>query len=284
MLAERAYIAQQAQGVEIRRSGGPVSLLDAATAAVDGADLSWDAFRREDGRWVVTARFHDAAGDHQATWTYDHSGRNLHPQDDDARALMGARRPAADLDEADIADALNLASPIAVVREPVTDSAPRASKPTRPHLVAVPDAEPIDAEPTDAADDSPASEPGDAAARDGGAPADDAPTRTTPAGQDQQTVAIVTGPQPKAARAKSTSTRARRSPAGKAVLDKPVLDKPGPDDPAPAAADSAADSAADAAPPKPAPVRKPRARKPRASVPTWDEILFGAAKATDDGD
>ena len=40
--------------------------------------------------------------------------------------------------------------------------------------------------------------------------------------------------------------------------------------------DDAVEPAADAKPAKKAPARKPKARRGRASVPSWDEILFGA--------
>ncbi len=149
LLAERAYIAEQAQSVEIRRSGGGATLADTARTATGGADVEWDAFRRDDGRWVVTAAFADQV----ASWTYDHAGRNLHPLDDEARALMGAR-PAAtrgdQLDDADIADALNLISPIPVVRTD-RDEEP---EPARPRLVAVPDAVPDVSDAADAADEA----------------------------------------------------------------------------------------------------------------------------------
>lgn len=241
LLAERGYIAEQAQAVEVRRSGGGATLREAAIAAA-GPDLEWDAFRREDGRWMVTAEYGDRTGQHRATWTYDHSGRNLHPQNDEARALMGARPAAvsgdAPLDDADIADALNLVAPIPVVRaEP---------EPSRPRLVAVPNAD-DDAEAEDA---------------DG----DDGVVRTSAA---HPTVVVPTPSEqaaPSRARRSSRATKAAK-PAAQAPAADP---DPEPDQPAEPTA------------PKAAPARKPKARKGRASVPTWDEILFGSGKPDDD--
>ncbi len=96
LLAERAYIAGQAQGVEVRRSGGGATLLEAAAAALgsepDSVVISWDAWRRDDGKWVVTATYSMQDGPQVAQWSYDHAGRNIHPLDDQARCSW-ARAP-----------------------------------------------------------------------------------------------------------------------------------------------------------------------------------------------
>lgn len=128
LLQERAYIAEQAQAVEVRRTGGTVSLLESALKALGagGQGLAWDAHRREDGRWIVSAAF--GAGDKARTaqWTYDPAGRNLHALDDQARALMGVAHEALTPAAVEvISDALDLAR-----EEP---------EPPRPRLVAVPD-------------------------------------------------------------------------------------------------------------------------------------------------
>jgi hypothetical protein len=222
LLAERAFIAEQAQSVEIRRSGGGATLLEAAHAALDAegsaADrdaLSWDAWRREDGKWIVTASYSDTAGAHTAQWSYDHGGRNIHPLDDHARLLMGARPVAVPDPEVDIAEALDLVADIAVVREDAAE--------VRPHLVAVPDADDEAEEPEDAVEVALFEEPA-------------APTHAN------ETVTI----------------------AHPSTPDEPAV----------------SESAAPAAERK-APARKPKARKGRASVPSWDEILFGATKSDD---
>jgi hypothetical protein len=124
LLAERAYIAEQAQSVEIRRTGGIVTLLESASAACDPDSLSWDAWRRADGKWTVVAHYAAKGRARTANWSYDHAGRNLHAMDDEARVLMGV---VAVSDEA-IVQALDL------VAEP-------APEPTRPRLVSVPTAD-----------------------------------------------------------------------------------------------------------------------------------------------
>ncbi len=215
LLAERAFIAEQAQSVEIRRSGGGATLLESAHAALDAAGsaadreaLGWDAWRREDGKWIVTATYSDHDGAHTAQWSYDHGGRNIHPLDDEARLLMGARPVAVPDAEVDIAEALDLVSDIAVVRDDAVEA--------RPHLVAVPDA---DDEPDELVEVALFDEPA-------------APTH-----------------------ANETVTIAHPSTADQAEAAEPAERK--------------------------APARKPKARKGRASVPSWDEILFGATKSDD---
>jgi len=110
-LAERAFIVQLAQGVLV--SGAGVTLAELAgqvVAALGLEDLQWDAFRRTaDGRWVVTAEV--PGRDRQAVWSYDPDDRNVHPQNDFARVLMGVGE---------------------------TDGVPVEAPDERPHLVAVP--------------------------------------------------------------------------------------------------------------------------------------------------
>jgi hypothetical protein len=212
LLAERAYIAEQAQLVEIRRSGGGATLLETASAALgvepETDALAWDAWRRDDGKWVVSATFTDDRGIHSGEWTYDHTGRNLHPLDDDARMLMGVRRESDEI--ADLTDALDL----------IADRPQPTSADARPRLVAVPDAE-----------DEPV--------------VDDAPVAEVL--ELDRDVDVVPAP----SYTEETITVPRDEPA-------PTGDKPEPAK-------------------KPA-ARKPKAKRGRASVPSWDEILFGATR------
>lgn len=195
LLAERVYIAEQAQSVEIRRTGGIVTLLESATAATDPDSLAWDAWRRPDGKWTVVAQYAVKGRPRAAHWSYDHAGRNLHAMDDEARVLMGV---AAVSDEA-IVQALDL------VAEP---------EPARPRLVAVPTAEEtIDTE-----------------------------VVVLPEQEELDTAS---------------------APAAAEPIVVPT------EEPARPAAD-----------PQP---KKARSRRSRASVPSWDEILFGASRPDDSG-
>lgn len=96
VLAEREHIAGRARQATVRRLGGdgPPQTLEAAagaTAKVHGADpdlVEWDAWRREDGRWLVRFAW---AGEEEdsALFSFDPSGRTVVPEDDNARSIAG---------------------------------------------------------------------------------------------------------------------------------------------------------------------------------------------------
>ncbi|MSY41462.1 MAG: DUF3071 domain-containing protein [Actinobacteria bacterium] len=91
-LAEREYVAGRAQLVEVRRTGSSVTLGETVAQALSAdaaADISWDAARRADGKWVVLVYFTSRGDTQYASWTYDNVGRTVHPVDETARRLMG---------------------------------------------------------------------------------------------------------------------------------------------------------------------------------------------------
>ena len=271
-LAERVNIAALAAAVELRRTGEPVVLAQSIEQVLGSDDdVEWDARRRpEDGRWVVVV---SVKGKPVAAWTYDLAGRSVHPLDEEARRLMG------------VAPARESARETAVIARPSHPSQRgeqqrEHERPERPHLVSVPapEPEPVDepepvvepelaevvdfaehehshahtggrAEPSDDAFDELDDIPADDDVQDTGF------EQETFAGQDPL------ADLPPAAGQQETLNLPR--PTHQAKPHEPV--KPAPD--APAAS-------------KPAkPARKSKAK--RASVPTWDEILFGA-KTPDD--
>jgi hypothetical protein len=137
VLTERAWVAEQAQATEVRRPGGDLELGDLvaerlAGEGVDPADVAWDAWRRDDGLWVVIATFPIGHSTHVATWTYDSVSRTMTVADDNARTLSAidaeermhlvparpALAPVAPLDEDDD-------EPAAIIR-PLTRPAPAA--------------------------------------------------------------------------------------------------------------------------------------------------------------
>jgi Protein of unknown function (DUF3071) len=92
VLAEREFIARQAQGVRVRRPGvgtqptlGDLAGERLTRRAVDDRAAAWDAFRREDGQWVVTLDFPAGGRNRMATWTFDPQLRHVTPLDDEAR-------------------------------------------------------------------------------------------------------------------------------------------------------------------------------------------------------
>lgn len=92
VLTERAWVAQQAQTTEVRRPGADIELGDLVAdrlhaEGVEPVDISWDAWRRDDGTWVVIATFPIPPNTHVATWTYDSASRTMTVVDDNARSL-----------------------------------------------------------------------------------------------------------------------------------------------------------------------------------------------------
>lgn len=92
VLTERAWVAQQAQATEVRRPGGDIPLGELvaerlAEAGVEPESIGWDAWRRDDGLWVVIATFPQGPNTLVATWTYDATGRTMTVSDDNARQL-----------------------------------------------------------------------------------------------------------------------------------------------------------------------------------------------------
>lgn len=96
VLAEREHIAGRARQATVRRLGGdgPPQTLEVAagaTAKMHGADpdlVEWDAWRREDGRWLVRFAW---AGEEEdsALFSFDPSGRTVVPEDANARSIAG---------------------------------------------------------------------------------------------------------------------------------------------------------------------------------------------------
>lgn len=129
-LGERAYVAEQARSVEISRSRGGLTLAESVSAilGVDPMDISWDAYRTDDARWIVTAH---QEGRNVGTWTYETVGRTVHPQDESARALMGGGPSA-------VADAPPIPTePAPAIAETTDHVAPEPAMPARPRLVSV---------------------------------------------------------------------------------------------------------------------------------------------------
>ncbi|MET0467769.1 MAG: septation protein SepH [Aeromicrobium sp.] len=93
VIAEREWMAQSARATSVRRKhvGGPaVALAELADAALSDRGIvpekaQWDAFRREDGRWIVRVDLEDGS----ASFLYDPKSRYVIADDDAARGLVG---------------------------------------------------------------------------------------------------------------------------------------------------------------------------------------------------
>ena len=103
VLAERAYMADQAQRASVRRQGdatpGPrlgeivAERMKAFDAEPD--DAQWDAKKRGDGSWLVQLTFITGGRLHAAEWIFDPRRRHVLPADDNAArmSLPGSEPP-----------------------------------------------------------------------------------------------------------------------------------------------------------------------------------------------
>lgn len=210
VLQERAWMAQRASRVLVAGGVSPRSLLECVLAHAErggqpseAADLIWDAWRRDNGRWSVAV---ELAGE-EAVWLFDPDVNSLAPDDDLAREIHGlGRAPAVG---------------------PAPDPRPRSATPPRRAVPAREDTMPLER------------------ARPG------SPAHPTRRADD-------TAPQP-----------ATRAP-GAAGAERPGS-RPAPERPTAPISRPAPERPTEVIPPV-----RPGARRRRATVPSWDEILFGA--------
>ena len=262
VLAEREHVCELARRMPVRHrdSSGDSPQLEvlvgerlAARGVADGTE--WDAWRRDDGSWTIQLTFHAGSKDRRAQWAFDMARRTMEALDDESRWLSAVE----DADGGPIPGRRLSAVKERVydveadggVRESRQKSRPAATKPaTRTTALPVPDETP---EPTEPARN--------------GAPVD--------------LLDALKG------------RRGRREP----VLDLDDLDDDADDDALPGDVPAAhppasrPDEAVDAEilqlPEEPVPAGRRRERAQagagrgkakRASVPSWDEIVFGAKR------
>jgi hypothetical protein len=233
VLTERAWVAQQAQATEVRRPGGDIELGDLVAErlheqGVDPADIAWDAWRRDDGMWVVIATFPIPPNTHVATWTYDSGSRTMTVADDNARALsaitveqplqLAVARPAlasvaplVDDDEPDLAEASAVAilgprmirtTPIEQdlgelddlddIEEPEEIGDELAPADLAEEIEGLPDPESLPIEPDDIEDED--AEPGDFPVDEGLEPRDELAEEESEDEADDDSEALATGP------------------------------------------------------------------------------------------
>lgn len=109
VLAERAHVAQTALRSSVRRGSGPSHGARTLGEAVEQFllahalredDVAWDAWRRPDGRWALTAELETGGRSHTAEFTHDVAGRYVVADNDDARLLTGELQPEGETDAA----------------------------------------------------------------------------------------------------------------------------------------------------------------------------------------
>jgi hypothetical protein len=107
VMDERRRIADEARRARARRSGDSTDAkivvfgeaVDQRFGAhgIDPESITWDARRREDGEWLITASWRGGDSTHTAEWLFSRSGRSVAPMDDTAADLLSDRpiRPVA---------------------------------------------------------------------------------------------------------------------------------------------------------------------------------------------
>jgi hypothetical protein len=289
VLAERAYVAQQAQSASVRRPGdtGPGPRLGEIVSerlrvlGADPEEAQWDSRKRGDGSWLVELTCDAGSRQVSGVWAFDPRRRHAMPEDEGAARLSLP-------EEALQAAGLAAAPPVPIrTGGTVTQFVPRSSPAAaRPEQASGPAEQPARVHRS-------AREPGAApaaAARHDGQPAaaalppDDVPPnrpgQATPGWPQEPAAAQREVTQPEVPQPVVTQPEvAQRVVAAHEVAPPPVA----------VAADGepgvAADAVAATAEPTPAhsrPARKAAGgRGRRASVPTWDEIMFGNSRRQD---
>ncbi len=273
VLAERAYVADQAQSASVRRHGdstpGPrlgevvAERLSAIGADPDGAQ--WDAKKRGDGTWQVQLTFTSGGDPLVAEWVFDPRRRHVLPADDNAArmSLPGAEppRPAAPLPG----------------EATVTRLAPRLSTTSghgaiaghgQGNRVRIERSAGSGTAPSASAPSASASAPSaSASAPSGSASAPSSPAPVVPS----VPVPSLTVPPSSASRRAADTARENR-PADARPVETAAE--------SPAVPDDAAAQAQAGGEPAGRPGRK-TARGKRSSVPSWDEIMFGSSRQSD---
>ncbi len=303
VLAERAYVADQAQAASVRRHGdatpGPrLSEIVADRLKAFGADpedAQWDAKKRGDGSWQVELTFIAGGRMHTAEWVFDPRRRHVLPADDNAArmSLSGAEPPLPPSPPAGEATVTRLAPRLGGV------SGHAPSRPVAPGHAA---AEDNGIEP-DAVGFAAAS-PGSAAAHgNGGRARHERPAAAVPG---------ITEPKPAAPAAPAPAAAESRTEIGRPpAAERNHRPSPVPRPPAQAPRVAAEEAVHDDYAPVPEPVETPAAsaavpgaqgvreapaepageqpgragrkaaRGRRSSVPSWDEIMFGSSRQRD---
>jgi Protein of unknown function (DUF3071) len=312
VLAERAYIAQQAQTASVRRPGdpGPGPRLGEIVAerlhdlGADPQEAQWDSRKRGDGSWLVELTSAAGLEPLTAAWVFDPRRRHAIPDDDQAARLS---LPEEALLAAGLAPQQMAASRGGATVTPfVPRSHPAAPRPgAGPGTEAVtqrmagPAAQPASVpashqpipQPAQAGRDrgagrDPGAEPGGHRHRSAGRPEPQPspsalPRLQPPAGgpgRDQMHV-------PAAPQAPEPDPGLPAEPAA-GLSRRGATEQPPAGAPAPAAAGTGETPAAAQAAQEPAdrgrPARKAAGgRGRRSSVPTWDEIMFGSSRRQD---
>ena len=265
VLAERAYMADQAQTASVRRHGdstpgprlGEIVTERLNTIGADPDDAQWDAKKRGDGSWQVQLTFTSGGRLHVAEWVFDPRRRHVLPADDNAArmSLPGAEPPQPAVPPPGEATVTRLAPRLGSARHErpgsgrplATEPAPPAPAPPAP----VPPAPPAPSVPVTAEPRRDVSRP----------PAAERSSWPRPAFREP-------APAPLAATEGGHENHVALPPPAETAVEPPAA--PG-------------EAVAQAEPVAEQTGRQSRkaARARRSSVPSWDEIMFGSSRQRD---
>jgi hypothetical protein len=158
VIAERIRIADEARRAKARRStteGQTVVFGDAVderfTAhGIDPSAVTWNAYRRDDGQWIVTAGWVGGEAERLAEWVFHLATRNVTPLDETAADLLSDRpiRPVLMPVDGPVRPSLAAAPPLAlgVVAFPPMPDAETGPLPSAAELDQVYDQDALDAD------------------------------------------------------------------------------------------------------------------------------------------
>lgn len=262
VLAERAHVASQAQALEVGRDAGAPTLGELVIdrlAARGITEISWDARRTGSDPWHVVACYTADSSTEEATWQVDLSARTFHAMDEASRMLS-------EVDLADTASRRHLSAvPSTGFYDVETDGDISPVLQTIDSDLNHTPSEPLSHEDPEPAADTEAILAELAAARgirqDLDGPHHDEPMLWDDSPQEYD------GP--------GAPARASTQPEG--AGDVVELPRSGPDTAsAPAAPESESGAGVSAEDTMDAKPSRRRNRNRRTSVPSWDEIVFGA--------
>jgi hypothetical protein len=124
---ERAWIAERAAAVKLRKGNEQIALVDVVTnrlesLASDEVGLTWDAWRRDDGLWAIKLSYRTAHGPREAKWIFDASVSSIAPDDAEAEWLMEIEPPATPAAEKPPRRLVSVPAPVAA--EPELEAEP----------------------------------------------------------------------------------------------------------------------------------------------------------------